>query len=213
MSGGINPTLQTGLLAALEAALNRALELAPASAARLAALEGRVLALHCTAPPVDVYVEPGAGGLRLMGVYEESPSTSVRGSAADFMELASADDPAATLINGGLEIGGDSAPLLELQRIVSELDMDWEAPLVDALGDVAGHQLAQLLRAAFAFGKQAGNGLMRQLSEYILEEGRLSPPKLEQEDFFREVRELELRVERLQSRASRLAKRIAGLRD
>ena len=75
--------------------------------------------------------------------------------------------------------------------------MDWEAPLVDTLGDVAGHQLAQMLRDAFSWGRQASAGLSRQLEEFIHEEARLTPPRLELEDFYRDVQELGLQVERL----------------
>jgi ubiquinone biosynthesis protein UbiJ len=89
------------------------------------------------------------------------------------------------------------------------MDIDWEAPLVNVLGDVAGHQLAQLLRGAFSWGQEASQSLRRQLSEFILEEGRLSPPKAELEYFYNEVQNLSLRVERLQSRLTRLAKRIS----
>jgi len=89
------------------------------------------------------------------------------------------------------------------------MDIDWEAPLVAVLGDVAGHQFAQLLRGAFSWGQAAGKSLRRQLSEFILEEGRLSPPKAELENFYTEVQSLSLRVERLQSRLARLAKRVS----
>jgi ubiquinone biosynthesis protein UbiJ len=122
--------------------------------------------------------------------------------------LATADDPAATLINSNLEIIGNSAPLIALQQIITHMDIDWEAPLVNLLGDVAGHQLAQMLRSVFGWGQGAGKSLRRQLSEFILEEGRLSPPKAELEYFYSEVQSLSLRVDRLQSRLARLAKRL-----
>ena len=208
MTGEINPTLHTAGLAAVEAAINRALELAPAGATALASLDDCVFALHCTAPVVDVYLQPQGQQIRLMGIYEGMPTTSIRGEASDFTELATSSDPAATLINGGLELHGDSAPLLELQAILSDLDVDWEAPLVGALGDVAGHQLAQMLREAFSWGKQASASFGRQLEEFIHEEARLSPPRLELEDFYRDVQDLGLRVERLESRAARLRKRL-----
>ena len=35
------------------------------------------------------------------------------------------------LDDGRIELEGDSAPLIELQRIISALEIDWEAPLVD----------------------------------------------------------------------------------
>ena len=208
MGGDINPTLHTAGLAAAEAAVNRALALAPAGAAALGQLEDCVFALHCTAPAMDVFLQPAGGSIRLMGIYDGPVTTSIRGQASDFAELATASDPAAALINGNLELHGDSAPLIELQRTLAELDVDWEAPLVSALGDVAGHQLAEILRGTFSWGRQASSGLARQLEEFIHEEARLTPPKLELEDFYRDVHELEMQVERLELRTARLRKRL-----
>lgn len=211
MNGSIDPALHTAALAALEAGLNRALALSPGATAQLSELEDCVFALHCTAPALDVYLQPGAHGIRLSGICDGPVTTSIRGTAADFTELASAEDPTATLINGGLALEGDSAPLIELQHILSALQVDWEAPLVDTLGDVIGHQLAQVLRHAFGWGKQASASLTRQLAEFIHEEARLSPPPLEVEDFYRDVHELEMRVDRLESRTERLRRRLQKL--
>ncbi len=213
MAAVIDPALHTAVIAALESAINRALELAPHSRAQLSELGDCVFALHCTAPPLEVYLQPGADRIRLMGTYEGPVTTSVRGVASDFAELATATDPAASLINGQLELQGDSAPLIALQKILVGMDIDWEAPLVNALGDVAGHQLAQALRAAYGWGRQASTSLGRQLDEFIHEEARLTPPRLELEDFYRDVQDLVLRVDRLQSRTERLRKRIQQLRD
>ena len=209
MSQAINPTLHTAALAALETAINRALRLDSSAATRLAPLQDVIFHIECTAPEVDVYLQPEPEGLRLMGVHPGPVTTAVRGTASDFAELATSEDPAATLINGALELQGDSAPLIELQKIVSQLDLDWEAPLVSTLGDVAGHQVAEIMRGAFSWGRDAGSSLLRQLDEFIHEEARLSPPRLELEDFYRDVQELGLRVERLQSRTERLRRRIA----
>ena len=213
MSEGLDPTLLTAVLAAVERGLNRALELAPEAASELEPLEESVFALHCTAPAMDVYLMPEDGQIRLMGIYDGPVTTSVRGSASDFAEVVTSKDPAATLINGQLELEGDSGSLLQLRQIVADLDMDWEAPLVAVMGDVAGHQFAQMLRATYGWGRQASTSLTRQLEEFIHEEARLSPPRLELEDFYRDIQALGMRVERLQSRADRLRRRLQKLRD
>lgn len=204
-----DPAVVMAVLAGLETAVNRALTLAPAAAHELQELAGTVLAIECTAPAVEVFVVvEDNGSLHLSNYSELKVATRVRGKLEDFMALATADDPAATLINSDLEIVGNTAPLLALQQIITRMDLDWEAPLVDALGDVAGHQLAQVLRGGFRWGRDASSSLRRQLSEFILEEGRLSPPAAELEHFYHEVENLTLRVERLQSRLQRLARKI-----
>jgi len=208
MSEGIDPALQTAALAALEQALNRALNLAPAARAELEKLDDCVFALQCTSPEIDVYLQTQEQGIRLMGYCDMPVTTSVRGAVSDFTELATATDPTATLINGNLELEGDSGPLIELQKILANLDIDWEAPLVERLGDVAGHQLAQALRSMFGWGQATAKSLARQLGEFIHEEARLTPPKLELEDFYHDVHELGQRVERLAARATRLRKQL-----
>jgi len=213
MSAVIDPTLHTAALAALEAGLNRALALSPRSLAELGQLQDCVFALHCTAPTLNVYLHTGAEGIRLAGEHRGPITTSVTGEASDFTGLATSRDPTATLINGRLELDGDSAPLIELQKILTRLDMDWEAPLVTTLGDVAGHQLAQVLRHAFDWSKQASASLTRQVDEFIHEEARLTPPRLELEDFYADVGELQMRVDRLQSRSERLRQRLQKLRS
>jgi ubiquinone biosynthesis protein UbiJ len=213
MSDAIDPTLHTAALATLEAAINRALKLSPHSTAELARLQDCVFAFHCTAPSLDFYLHPESRGIRLTGNHEGPVTTRLTGKASDFSELAYSSDPAATLINGGLSLEGNSGALIELQQSLATLDIDWEAPLVAALGDVAGHQLAQLLRRAFSWGKQASTGLSRQLEEFIHEEARLSPPRLEVEDFYRDLQDLGLHVDRLESRAQRLRQRLQKLRN
>ncbi|GAB5452270.1 MAG: SCP2 sterol-binding domain-containing protein [Halioglobus sp.] len=213
MAALIDPALHSAALGALEITINRALQLAPRGGEELAAFEDQVFALHCSSPEIDLYLHLASNRIRLSGIYDGPVTTSLRGSAADFRELAASTDPAATLINGDIELEGDSAPFIELQKVLSTLNIDWEAPLVNTLGDVAGHQLAELLRGAFAWSRQAATSLTRQLEEFIHEEARLSPPRLELEDFYGDVRELELQVERLESRTRRLRQQIEQARS
>lgn len=208
------PTLHTAGLAALEQAANAALALSPHSIRALSGLAGRVIALECTAPALTIYLSSNEEGqLQLRGLYEDEVSTRVRGSAKDFAELAAAEDPAATLINGGLSLEGSSGTLIDMQRVFSELDLDWEAPLVATLGDVAGHQLAEMLRGALSWSQQASTNLGRQLSEFALEEARLTPPRLALEDFYGDVQQLHERGERLERQIASARARVKRLQE
>lgn len=214
MSDIRSPTVHTAGLAAAEAAVNSALRLSPHTAPALAELAGKVIALECTEPPLSLYVSTDERGeVSLRGVWEDEVSTRVKGSARDFAELARSEDPAATLINGGLQLEGSSAPLLDMQAIIGQVDVDWEAPLVEGLGDVAGHQLAEMLRAAFAWSQQAGSSLQRQLSEFALEEARLTPPRAALENFYRDVSTLSQRSERLEKQLQRTRARLLVLQE
>ncbi|MFT5483917.1 MAG: ubiquinone biosynthesis protein UbiJ [Halieaceae bacterium] len=209
----IDPTMHTAAIAALEVAVNKALGLDPSSGDRLATLDGHSFKLRCTNPALDVIILPSLQGMQLYGQYEGPVSTTISGEASDFSRLLAATDPAGELINGNIELIGDSAALIELQKILANLDLDWEAPLVSGLGDVAGHQIAQMMRGLFGWGKQAGRSLNRQMEEFIHEEARLAPSRMEMEDYFSDVGKLGQRVDRIDARLKRLQRRVSGLQN
>lgn len=209
-----SPSLHTAGLAAAEAAANYALGLSPHSQEALKALAGQVIALECTQPALTVYVHSVEDGqLRLQGVYEGPVATRIFGKTGDFLALARAEDPAAALINGGIQLDGNSRALLDMQRVLAQLDIDWEAPLVDALGDVAGHQLATVLRGAFSWSSETAGKLRRQLKEYALDEAKLSPTRYELEDYYSDTEQLSERAERLGQRVEKLRLRLEQLRQ
>ncbi len=208
------PTIHTAGLAAAEAAINGALRLSPHSVEALKELAGQVLALECTRPALTVYLSSEKdGSLRLQGVHDGPVATRVVGQLEDFAELARAEDPAAALINGGVQLQGSSATLIDMQRVFGAVDIDWEAPLVDGLGDIAGHQLAGMLRGAFDWSQQASGNLRRQVGEFAVEEARLSPPRLALEGFYDDVQQLSERGERLEQRVALLRQRLQRLQD
>lgn len=209
-----DPALLSAALAGAERALNQAIALAPTSHQALQELSGTLLGIEVTTLDLTLYVDMVSGTeIRLLMHCERSTDAFVRGSLEDFAALAASDDPAATLINSGIELQGRSASLISLQQVISTMDVDWEAPLVDLLGDVPGHQLAQALRRLFRWSEGARTSLKRQVSEYLLEEGRLTPPKAELEHFYDAVQSLSMRVERAQQQVERLLARAATNRN
>lgn len=196
----ISNTLHTAALSGLEIAANKALQLDPATQTKLTELNDHVFLLHCSQPEFSIYLIPSHSEIRLCGIFTGNADTTLTGSASEFAKLATAADPASALINGELELHGDSQALISLQKIIKQLDLDWEAPLTDTLGDVVGHSISQGLRHSFSFGKQALQGLKRQVDEFIVEESELVPPRWQVDNFFNDVDQLTMRTERLQAR-------------
>ena len=206
-----DPALLSAALVGAEQALNQAIALAPHSNQELDAVSGTLLGVEITTLDLTVYIEMVTGTqVRLMAYCEDKTDAFVRGTLEDFAALATSHDPAATLINSGIELEGSSASLITLQQAIARMEIDWEAPLVDLLGDVAGHQIAKGLRQFFRWSEGARASLKRQVSEYLLEEGRLTPPKAELEHFYDAVQSVTMRVERAQSQVEKLLARAAA---
>jgi len=209
-----DPALLSAALAGAERAMNQAIALAPTSHQALGGLSGTLLGVEVTTLDLTLYIEMvDATEIRLMTHCEDQPDAFVRGTLEDFGALATSEDPAATLINSGIELQGSSHSLIALQQVVSRMDIDWEAPLVDVLGDVMGHQIAEGLRSVFRWGTGARTSLERQVSEYLLEEGRFTPPKAELEHFYDAVQSLAMRVDRAQNQVEKLLAKAALKRE
>lgn len=200
-------------VAALETLANRALKLDPMSYQHLSDFADQVFHIECSQPQFDIYICPEQNFLRFASYYQGEVTTAIRGSATEFVKLATAKDPAGALINSNISLEGDSAPLIELQQLLSQLDLDWELPLVENLGDVAGHQLANVLGAVFSWGKRARQSTARQWKDYIQEEGLLAPSRQETEHFYRANSRLSQQLDRIEARFHRLQQRLGKLAD
>lgn len=205
----LDPALHVALLGAAEEAINRALHYSPQTLSSLAELEGQSVQAIVTEPPFVVTIVLGETP-ELRAVYEDKPNASIEGTLREYLAAAAAEDPAVALINGNLKIRGDSRLMQNLQGVLSQLDIDWEAPIAAVVGDVAGHQIGKALRGLFAWGKHSRSSLERQLSEFILEEARLSPSKLELEDFYRDIRKLQQSIDRAEAKAKRILRQRAN---
>ena len=199
----IDPALQVAILGAIETALAQALQYAPQTRAELGKLSGNSIHIRVVQPALETTLLL-AERPELRSVYEDKASASIEGKLSDFIQVATAEDPAIALINGELKIRGDTRLLQQVQTLVAELDLDWEAPISAVAGDVVGHQIGKGLRAFFRWGQHSRLALERQLSEYILEEARLTPSPLELEDFYRDLRHLQQRLDRCEARLKRL---------
>jgi len=201
----IDPTLHTAALAGLEVAINGALQWDPGSRQKLAELSGHVFHFQCQAPSLSLYLLPTRERLRLCAIFEGSADTTLTGNASDFAKLAKATDPANALINGELQLQGDSSALIALQSIAKQLDLDWEAPLASLFGDVIGHGLGRGIRRGLGLGRRVMISATSALSAFLQQESELlaSPPQLA--FFYNEVSQLSMRADRLEARIDKLA--------
>lgn len=200
--------LPLALLAGVEAGLNRVLALDATAGPRLAALEGRVIAVDCTAPRLRLFVLPGADGLRLAGHWEAVPDCTLRAPAGRLLQLAVRRDKTAVLHAPDVELDGHSACLLDLAAILQDLELDWEGALAEWLGPLGAVALARPLHGAAAWSGDALASLRLDLADWLAEEARPLVGRHEAEARFAELDDLTLALDRLEARSERLARRL-----
>lgn len=200
-TGMINATLLT----LAEESLNRVLSRDPVTLQRLGELAGHEIRIDCSGPEWHLFLLPHNRGIDLLTTSAGEPDACIRGSALNLARLPYAGNE--VLFGHGVEIEGDSGLVHRLQRILADSHVDWEAWLADLIGDTAAHPLANLLRSAARQLRYGSSSLVHNIEEYLHEEARLLPTRVEIDIWQEGVEELRDATDRLEARITRLEHR------
>ena len=197
--------LLTGLYAGVELGLNRVLAMDSTALPRLARLSGRVIAVQCSAPTLELFILPSASGLQLASQWAGEADCQLRAPATSLLRLATSSDKTRILHSPDVSLEGDSAALLELAGILQDLELDWEYELSRWLGPVGSQLLSGHLRSRAGWTAQTLDSLRLNLADYLSEESRSLVGQREAESRFAELDRLKLDLDRLEARIERLA--------
>ena len=90
-----------------------------------------------------------------------------------------------------------------LQGVLLESRIDWEYQLSRVLGDIPTQLVADGVHKSQAYLRRTAQRVSRDISDFVLEEGRLVPAADELEKFYSDVQALVLRLDRLDARMTR----------
>ncbi|MDX1653869.1 MAG: SCP2 sterol-binding domain-containing protein [Candidatus Competibacteraceae bacterium] len=189
--------------ATLETALNRILALDPESQARLARLDGKVIALDIQGLNLSLFLLPGPDGVLVQSDYGGQIHVTLRGTPLGLARLSREGRA-----GPGTQLVGDTQVGREFNDLITGLDIDWEEQLSRLVGDATAHQTGRLLRGLTAWGRSSLTTLSHNLGEYLTREARDLPPRRALEGFLDEVDRLRDDVERLEVRIERLRRRL-----
>ncbi|MCP5143145.1 MAG: SCP2 sterol-binding domain-containing protein [Gammaproteobacteria bacterium] len=208
MSAEARNGLPVPLLAAVETAFNRYLALDPENAANLCRLQGKVIEIELRGVWRRLFLLPQTDSVMVLGDYEGDADATISGSPLALMAMHHPGNRSRSLFSGEVEIRGDAGIGQALQRILDDMDIDWEEMLSRYTGDVVAHQLGNLVRGANGWLRRSAGVLEQDVGEYLQEEARSLPPRLEVRDFMDDVDAARSDVDRLEARVKRLETRL-----
>lgn len=196
--------LQTAVLLPLEAMMNGMLALDAASRGRMAAMEGKTLAVLATQPQLALYINVRSSKLRLASLFERPATATLRGPARSLLRLLLQDETPASLASFGVELQGSTGFMQDLQLLLRDLDPDWEFHLGRLIGDLPVSALAKGIDTGVAFAGSTLSAARDNVREYLVHESGLLPARSQVDQFQTSVLELQVRLDRLQARLNLL---------
>ena len=148
------------------------------------------------------------GNIRVTGEDSKPADASLSGTPIALLSLAGARGEE-RLRSGTVRIEGDAEVAQKFRELLRHTQPDFEEELSLVIGDVAAHQLAAFARGLVDWGRRASDSLATSVAEYLQEEGRDVPTRIEVDEFLRDVDTLRNDVDRLEARLARLAVRRA----
>ena len=195
--------LQSGAFEAAESLINGALKYDPATLRKMGELEGKVLLIESTMPPLKLAMETHGQGIMLHSSWQDKADTTVSGSLISIASLAVNSASQASFSGSGVNVSGDLDLLLKINNLMAELNVDWEAILASVIGDIPAHLMADKLRKSAAMAKDVGQRAKSAAAEVAKEELRVTPTSPEFKGFSQQVRELSSGVERAAARINK----------
>lgn len=193
----------------LASILNR--NVAQSSRARTAVeqLEGRALSIALEGTPLTLYFRITDGRISIDTQDAGVADASLAGTPLTLLSMVG---PKAEerLRGSGIRIAGDAEVAQRFRDLFQHAQPDFEEELARVIGDVAARQVANLARGFFDWGRKAADSLSMNVAEYLQEEGRDVPTRVELDEFLESVDQLRDATDRLEARLTRLESSRSG---
>jgi len=192
------------LLSRLEAILNRNLDGSRKARTAARELEGRTLGLVVAATPVTIYFKVADGRIELASSHPGETDALIEGTPIALLALAG-NRAEQGMRSGSVRIEGDAEVAQGFRTLLEATQPEFEEELSRVIGDVAAHRFAGLARGFLDWGRRTADSLAVNAAEFLQEEGRDVPTRVEVDEFVTDVDTLRDDVDRLEARLDRLA--------
>lgn len=194
------------IAASLEVTLNRFLRLDPDSAPRLAALDGKTVAIELEGLNQQFYLRFAVDTVQVTDRDDGTAVLWVRGTPLALFQQwrnESLQD------RNRITVEGDSDVARKFQRLWVGMDIDWEDQLAKGLGDPIAHQLGNVWRSFRSWGQRVSAVVAANSTEYLQHELGALPPSHAVEQFLNDIDILREDADRLAARIERLRQHLA----
>ena len=192
-------TISSQMLDKIALIINSALAHDEVSLRALGELSGTKVQIISHSPQFTIYLKIYADQITLSNEGDIEQTITLSGSLVALVSGLFDADEISTLYGTGITANGDTGVLKKLNKLMTGLNVDWEA----AIGKLIGPMPAHLVTNAVSKIRPAISKNRRRICEIAIEvaqeEFRLTPTKVEFDNFSEEIQLLSSRVDRLEA--------------
>ena len=194
----------------IELLINRGIGLSSTARAMAVALDGETLDVRVDGTALRLRLTALEGRVRVTAASAEPPAAAILSGSPLAMLRLLGGDPQALIRAGDVHMTGNTDVANQFRDLLHMARPDLEEELSKLTGDPVAHQLGNLARDIVGWGARTAESVSRSVGEYLTEERRTLPTRLEAEEFYREVDRAANDVERAEARLLRLKQRRKG---
>lgn len=196
------------LLEPLSKAINSYLQLDPESTHRLAKLKGKIITIELLPFHFIFQCVFQENGIELNQEQSYPTDTTLRGTPLQMLDMLLTKNHRQQFFANDVVIEGDAAVGQDAIALFDELYIDWEDHLSHLIGDIPAFQLTKFTQRMLNKFKQTENTMTQNINEYIHEEKRWLPSAEALSDFFHEIDQLRMDVDRSEAKIKWLEKHL-----
>jgi len=199
-------------IVAIEHLLNQHIQESSAAQDRLFALVGRSLAINIQNFGTNLRLDAEQTHLGVSMISDDSivaTTATISGTPLTLLNLLNVST-LADFRAAGVEFSGDIQTAEAFAELLRLARPDLEEELSHLVGDIVAHKMARSVRRVKGWGTRAIDALTMDTSEFLQEEIRQLPPRVEVESFSREVERLREDTDRTAQRVDKFLKGTNG---
>ncbi len=199
-------------IVAIESLLNQHIQESSTAQDRLFALVGRSLAINIQNFGTNLRLDAEQTRLGVSMISDDSivaTTATISGTPLTLLNLLNVST-LADFRAAGVEFSGDIQTAEAFAELLRLARPDLEEELSHLVGDIVAHKMARSVRRMKGWGTRAIDALTMDTSEFLQEEIRQLPPRVEVESFSREVERLREDTDRTAQRVDKFLKGTNG---
>jgi len=201
----MSSSIKSNIAGAIEIALNRVLPFDPESSTKLSTIKNKVIALCLTDWQLDLYFLPQQHSFLVLSSFQGDADVKLEGKSWDFFSLGLnqiANDTHE--LESNIRFEGDIATGQKFEALFKNLNIDWEEIIATHTDDFFAHHATTAVKKVSGWLSEILDSSQDNFSEYIREEIKITPSKIEVQNFFDDLEELNRHTENLVQRFNHL---------